>query len=331
VRYYHGDRRGDTVMLTDGTGAVTDRMSYGLYGELGARTGSTNTPFLFNGIYGVQTDANGLTYHRARYYHPGLRRFLNQDTVLGDIGGSASLNRFAYANGCPVSLIDPFGLAARDPNNGYWSQVGWNVSYFSYGVLRGIFHDLPVGAWEMAKLAVDPDAQAQMALSLYTLATDADARQAVVDGIKESWSTQEGAMMNIGRLGGQIIGTKGLTELKGLTSLAENETSLLQGHVDNAVSRLEAEGLTPAQKLALVDNPNLKAAFEGERIDHFFRQSVADDPALTHLELTPRGKFGPDVFDPATQRWWDVTTPKSWEAHTQKYWLFGEGTPLLTK
>jgi hypothetical protein len=51
-----------------------------------------------------------MPYHRARYYHPQLRRFLNQDTVLGSITTHAGLNRFAYANGNPVTGIDPFGL-----------------------------------------------------------------------------------------------------------------------------------------------------------------------------------------------------------------------------
>ena len=114
LRYYHHDRRGDTVTLTDGTGTVTDRASYGVYGELLSRTGTTNTPFLFNGKWGVQTDASGIYYHRARYYHPELRRFLNQDTVLGSIGTHAGMNRFAYTNGNPVTGIDPFGLASQD-------------------------------------------------------------------------------------------------------------------------------------------------------------------------------------------------------------------------
>lgn len=127
VRYYHHDRRGDTIALTDGAGAVTDRVSYGVYGEMLSRTGTTNTPFLFNGKWGVQTDSNGLYYHRARYYHPGLRRFLNQDAVLGSIGGSASMNRFAYANGSPITAIDPFGLMAMDDNyrtGQYWRDAG---------------------------------------------------------------------------------------------------------------------------------------------------------------------------------------------------------------
>ena len=110
VRYYHHDRRGDTIALTDGTGAITDRVNYGVYGELLSRTGTTNTPFLFNGKWGVQTDTSGVYYHRARYYHPALRRFLNQDTLLGSIGSSASLNRFAFVANDPINGIDPLGF-----------------------------------------------------------------------------------------------------------------------------------------------------------------------------------------------------------------------------
>jgi hypothetical protein len=50
-------------------------------------------------------------YHRARYYHPGLRRFLNQDDLLGGIGLIAGLNRFSYADANPIAVIDPFGLS----------------------------------------------------------------------------------------------------------------------------------------------------------------------------------------------------------------------------
>ena len=114
ARYYHFSRRGDTVALSDATGSVTGRVVYGVYGEALTRTGQTDTAFLFNGLYGVQTDANGLYYHRARYFSPLLRRFVNQDSLLGDVRAAASLNRFAYANGNPVSLTDPFGLAAKD-------------------------------------------------------------------------------------------------------------------------------------------------------------------------------------------------------------------------
>ena len=39
---------------------------YDTYGGLDSRTGTTDTPFMYNGRDGVVTDANGLLYMRAR-------------------------------------------------------------------------------------------------------------------------------------------------------------------------------------------------------------------------------------------------------------------------
>ena len=50
---------------------------------------------------------------RARYYSPEMRRFINADIIPGEISNAITLNRFAYANGNPVSNVDPFGLSAE--------------------------------------------------------------------------------------------------------------------------------------------------------------------------------------------------------------------------
>ena len=113
---YHFDYRGSTVALTDSTGNVTDTFEYDTYGSMTARTGTTVTPFLYNGRDGVMTDENGLVYMRARYYSPTLKRFINADVVAGSITNSITLNRYAYANGNPVSNVDPFGLSAERGN-----------------------------------------------------------------------------------------------------------------------------------------------------------------------------------------------------------------------
>lgn len=67
--------------------------------------------FLYSGEYGVSTDENGLYYMRARYYNPEIKRFINQDVLTGSITDSPTLNRYAYVNGNPISLTDPFGLS----------------------------------------------------------------------------------------------------------------------------------------------------------------------------------------------------------------------------
>ncbi|WP_435924041.1 RHS repeat-associated core domain-containing protein [Paenibacillus sp. DYY-L-2] len=111
---YHSDVRGSTTLLTDENGRVTDRYTYGNYGELEEHIGITNQPFRYNGRDGVMTDPNGLYYMRARYYDPELKRFLNRDVIQGDLTDGQTLNRYAYVNGDPVGYVDPLGLSKWD-------------------------------------------------------------------------------------------------------------------------------------------------------------------------------------------------------------------------
>ena len=55
--------------------------------------------------------ANILYYMRQRYYNTEIKRFINQDIVVGSIDNSQSLNRYSYVQGNPVTLTDPFGLS----------------------------------------------------------------------------------------------------------------------------------------------------------------------------------------------------------------------------
>jgi RHS repeat-associated protein len=106
---YHFDFRGSTVALTDENAQITEQFQYSPYGLLLSGDASI-TPFLFNGKYGVMTDSNGLYYMRARYYHPEMRRFVNQDVLRGRVAEGQTLNRYAYVNGDPIKYTDPYGL-----------------------------------------------------------------------------------------------------------------------------------------------------------------------------------------------------------------------------
>jgi RHS repeat-associated protein len=106
---YHFDFRGSTVALTDESKQVVERFQYSPYGVLLSGDISI-TPFLFNGMYGVMTDSSGLYYMRARFYGPEIRRFVNQDVLLGNVDEGQTLNRYAFVTGQPVSFVDPFGL-----------------------------------------------------------------------------------------------------------------------------------------------------------------------------------------------------------------------------
>jgi RHS repeat-associated protein len=131
---YHYDYRGSAIALSSDSGLVTDRMEYSLYGSTTYRTGTNDTPFLFNGRYGIQTDANGLLYMQARYYNPYICRFINPDPS----GFKGGLNFYAYANGNPISYLDPFGLnaaATGDSDNSWYYNELVNQSSASLGDL----------------------------------------------------------------------------------------------------------------------------------------------------------------------------------------------------
>jgi RHS repeat-associated protein len=112
IRVYHFDTRGSTLAITDLTGGLSNRFTYGVYGELVLSSSTPATPFLYNGAFGVQTDDNGLLQMRARYYTTDLRRFLNADPI----GFGGGMNWYAFANGNPFMLMDPFGLCAEGGN-----------------------------------------------------------------------------------------------------------------------------------------------------------------------------------------------------------------------
>jgi RHS repeat-associated protein len=300
VSYFLTDHLGSTSALTDGSGNLLEQISYGSFGN---HVGSSRTRYTYTGR--ERDPDTGLMYNRARFYDPQIGRFISEDPI----GLHGGINPYAYVVNYPIGLIDPYGLVQDGPVNYLrdpFSSDHWILNAGSNTISDVLFLDKFAG-W--------------------------------------AWVAGDWCRPTSERLwaGGKIIGTAALLAGGGqlakgalgagaslLGAGAGDETALLGGHLDGALSRLANEGLTPAQEAALADNPGLKAAFEGERLDTFFKESVSTDPALSHLEITGRFKFGPDVYDPATGRWWDVTTPGQWSSHVTKYsGNFGVGTPLF--
>ena len=126
TKTYHFDQFGSTLLRTDDSGKVIGQAEYSSYGLTTWKQGDMATPFLYNGQAGVQTDPNGLLNMRARYYSPYLMRFLNADPI----GFSGGPNWFAYADGNPISLSDPFGLCAdRNACTGGTGRGGGSVPF----------------------------------------------------------------------------------------------------------------------------------------------------------------------------------------------------------
>ncbi len=71
---------------------------------------TTITGFAFTG---EPRDANGLQYHRARYYNPALAIFPSLDPYPGTIGRPMSLNGYSYVEGNTPNRTDPTGMCSK--------------------------------------------------------------------------------------------------------------------------------------------------------------------------------------------------------------------------
>jgi RHS repeat-associated protein len=108
--FYLADALGSTLALTSQDATVTTAYTYAPFGITVADSPADLNPFQFTG---QQNDSTGLYYYRARYYRPGLQRFISEDPI-GLLAGDPNL--YAYAGNNPLRFTDPLGLDKADPN-----------------------------------------------------------------------------------------------------------------------------------------------------------------------------------------------------------------------
>ncbi len=105
--YYLYDGQRSVRGLASGAGGLAATYDYDAFGrEIGGAGGADN-PFRYGGEY---SDASsGHLYLRARWYSPGVGRFLSVDPEAGRPFEPATLHRYTYAENDPVSKADPSG------------------------------------------------------------------------------------------------------------------------------------------------------------------------------------------------------------------------------
>ncbi|MCK4365664.1 MAG: hypothetical protein KAW45_06410 [Thermoplasmatales archaeon] len=113
--YYHANKLGSIVALTDASGDVVERYAYDVYGAVSimdeAGTPLSNSavdnPYMFTGRR--LDPETGLYYYRARMYNPETGRFMSKDP-LGMVDGP---NMYSYVSNNPTTFIDPYGYKMK--------------------------------------------------------------------------------------------------------------------------------------------------------------------------------------------------------------------------
>ena len=135
--HLHSDHLGSNSVMSynNGGGMVAgSRTRYLPFG--GYRTAPSQT-YTDRGYTGQKhNDDLGLIYYNARYYLPGVGRFVSADTLVPDPTSPQSYNRFSYVRNNPVNRIDPTGHfdmgSYEDGYNEYseiyryYKDIGWS-------------------------------------------------------------------------------------------------------------------------------------------------------------------------------------------------------------
>ncbi len=105
--YYLYNGHGDVVQMVGTDGSLVNSYQYDEWGNLTNQKETVANEFKYAGeTYDSET---GLYYLKARYYDPNIGRFLNEDTVEGEVNNPLSLNIYVYVHNNPLVYIDPSG------------------------------------------------------------------------------------------------------------------------------------------------------------------------------------------------------------------------------
>lgn len=127
--FFHADKTGNILFMTDSTGKVAASYTYDPFGFVTGRSEvSVTSDFTYGGAFGVMDEGGGLYFMVNRYYDSLAGRFLQRDPV----GAAGGLNLYCYSNNNPVTAIDPDGLGPKKPRGpqprpGKSSELLWDL------------------------------------------------------------------------------------------------------------------------------------------------------------------------------------------------------------
>ncbi|WP_372783830.1 RHS repeat-associated core domain-containing protein, partial [Litorivivens sp.] len=123
--FHHFDAMGNTILITNDSGEVTDTFQYTPYGTLLAHSGNSTTPFTWGGRYGVMREPGTSLYRTyQRLYDAATMRFISPDPIPARLHPH-SINPYSFAARNPLRYQDPLGTGPveADESSGLYDVV----------------------------------------------------------------------------------------------------------------------------------------------------------------------------------------------------------------
>ncbi|WP_438448068.1 DUF6531 domain-containing protein [Gorillibacterium sp. sgz5001074] len=134
--YYLQDDLGSPIRLTGEDGSSKATYHYDTFGRPILPKSIISNVVNPNNVYsytGYQYDwSTGLQYAQARYYLPGVGRFISKDTYEGEITNPQSLNLWTYVHNNPMKYTDPTGHKVWLIHGTFSSGDTWTPEFVTY-------------------------------------------------------------------------------------------------------------------------------------------------------------------------------------------------------
>ncbi|NNF56467.1 MAG: RHS repeat-associated core domain-containing protein, partial [Acidimicrobiales bacterium] len=114
LHYLAQDHLGSTSLTRDGSSGAVAVHRYNPFGDPRGTSAPTETDHTYTGQ--IADSATDLMFYNARYYDPGIARFISPDTIVPNPANPQDLNRYTYVRNNPTNHTDPTG---HDPDESY--------------------------------------------------------------------------------------------------------------------------------------------------------------------------------------------------------------------
>jgi RHS repeat-associated protein len=109
--YFLSDHLGSTSVSVNNVGTMVSTMLYSPWGEVRSSTGTSATPYQYDGQFSNMSDF-GLLFFNARWVDPVIGRFTSPDSIIPESQGVQAWDRYAFVNNNPLRYTDPNGHEA---------------------------------------------------------------------------------------------------------------------------------------------------------------------------------------------------------------------------
>lgn len=278
--YYHQDHLGSSSALSSHDGTKLEANDWYPFGSTQTTNPQANFQVSrrFTGqIFDAET---GLYYYGARYFDPGLGRFIQADTIIPDLSNPQTYNRYSYAYNNPLKYTDPTGHWGKEVADWWAGTANTAFEYYTGGSQSTIIIGTLGTVNTLVGGLADPLALGSDAGRIS--AEGGTAGQIALAGVTELG--RAAAVVPVGAAVGKAAGTAA----QGLRVAEREAVSTIAGGVSGGGLRVRVNPRAGELGGVNISGANATKTFDQARREAFRKAGMTDPSKVTFTKVDPK-------------------------------------------